>query len=100
MTLAAADSERVELSLRGAGHIEVTGQSKLLRAKLGGVGSLDARALRADAVELKMTGLGSATVYAKTSADLLLNGLGSATVYGKPGNRKSTSSGLGSVSWQ
>lgn len=100
MTLGATDSDQVELSLRGAGRIEVNGKSKLLRAKLGGVGSLEARALRADAVELKMTGLGSATVYATTSADLALNGLGSATVYGKPVHRKSTASGLGSVSWE
>lgn len=100
MTLNAPDSDRVELSLRGAGRIEVNGTSKLLRAKLGGVGSLEARELRADAVDLNMTGLGSATVYAKTSANLNLNGLGSASVYGKPANRKSTASGLGSVSWE
>jgi hypothetical protein len=100
MTLNAPDCDRVELSLRGAGRIEVNGRSKLLRAKLGGVGSLEARELRADAVDLNMTGLGSATVYAKTNANLNLNGLGSATVYGKPANRKSTASGLGSVSWE
>jgi hypothetical protein len=100
MTLNGTDTERVELSLRGAGRIQVNGQSKLLRAKLGGVGSLEARELRADAVDLTMTGLGSASVYAKTSANLSLNGLGSATVYGKPVNRKSTASGLGSVSWE
>jgi hypothetical protein len=39
-------------------------------------------------------------VYAKTSANLSLNGLGSATVYGKPVNRKSSATGLGSVSWE
>jgi hypothetical protein len=100
MTLNAADSERVELNLRGAGQIEVTGNSKLLRARLGGIGNLEARELRADAVDLGMTGLGSASVYAKTSATLSLSGMGSATVYGKPSNRKSSSSGLGSVSWQ
>lgn len=99
MMLNAADSDSVELNLRGAGQIEVKGQSKLLRAKLGGVGSLEAKELRADTVDLTMTGLGSASVYAKTSANLSLNGLGSATVYGKPANRKSTASGLGSVSW-
>ncbi|MFC0136176.1 DUF2807 domain-containing protein [Massilia eurypsychrophila] len=100
MALGTTDSERVELSLRGAGRIEVAGQSKLLRAKLGGIGSLEARDLRADTVELKMSGLGSATVYARSSADLVLNGLGSATVYGKPSSRKSSASGLGSVSWE
>lgn len=100
MTLGAADSERVELNLRGAGQIEVTGSSKLLRARLGGIGSLEARELRADAVDLSMTGLGGASVYAKNSATLSLNGMGSASVYGKPAHRKSSSSGLGSVSWE
>ncbi|MDB5753951.1 MAG: hypothetical protein JWR56_379, partial [Massilia sp.] len=87
-------------NLRGAGQIEVTGNSKLLRARLGGIGNLEARELLADAVDLNMTGLGGASVYAKTSATLSLNGMGSATVYGKPANRKSTASGLGSVSWE
>ena len=100
MTLNSGDTERVDLSLRGAGRIEINGYSKLLRARLGGVGSLEARELRADTVDLTMTGLGSATVFAKTNATLSLNGLGSATVHGKPANRKSTASGLGSVSWQ
>jgi hypothetical protein len=100
MTLNAPDSDRVELNLRGAGQIEVTGNSKLLRARLGGIGNLEARELLADAVDLNMTGLGGASVYAKTSATLSLNGMGSATVYGKPANRKSTASGLGSVSWE
>jgi hypothetical protein len=100
MTLNSGDTERIVLSLGGAGRIDINGHSKLLRARLGGVGSLEAAGLRADTVELNMSGLGSATVYAKTSATLSLNGLGSATVYGKPANRKSTASGLGSVSWE
>ncbi len=100
MTLNAADTDKIELSLRGAGRIEVNGTSKQLIARLGGVGSLEARELRADNVDVKLTGLGSATVFAKTNANLMLSGLGSATVYGKPANRKSTSTGLGSVSWE
>jgi hypothetical protein len=100
MTLNAADADKIELSLRGAGRIEVNGTSKQLIARLGGVGSLEARELRADTVDVKLTGLGSATVFAKNNANLMLSGLGSATVYGKPANRKSTSTGLGSVSWE
>ena len=100
MTLNAADADKIELSLRGAGRIEVNGTSKQLIARLGGVGSLEARELRADNVDVKLTGLGSATVFAKNNANLMLSGLGSATVYGKPANRKSTSTGLGSVSWE
>ncbi|MDB5960979.1 MAG: hypothetical protein JWP59_2273 [Massilia sp.] len=99
MTLNTADSDKVDLSLRGAGRIEVNGTSKQLTARLGGVGSLEARELRADNVDVKLTGLGSASVFAKTNANLMLTGLGSATVYGKPTNRRSTATGLGSVSW-
>lgn len=99
MTLNTADSDKIELSLRGAGRIEVNGTSKQLIARLGGVGSLEARELRAESVDLKLTGLGSANVFAKANANLVLSGLGSATVYGKPSNRRSTATGLGSVSW-
>jgi hypothetical protein len=100
MTLNAGDTDKIDLSLRGAGRMEVNGNTKQLIARLGGVGSLEARELRADNVDVKLTGLGSATVFAKTNANLMLSGLGSATVYGKPVNRKSTSTGLGSVSWE
>jgi hypothetical protein len=71
----------------------------MLHASLGGVGSLEAQQLRADTVDLDLTGLGGATVYARNSATLNLTGLGSATVYGKPANRNATARGLGSVSW-
>jgi hypothetical protein len=64
------------------------------------VGSLDAQQLRADTIDVNMTGLGSASVYAKSSASLKLTGLGSATVYGNPTNRNASARGLGSVSWQ
>jgi hypothetical protein len=90
----------VGLDLRGAGQMVVSGQSRNLNAKLGGIGSLDAQQLRADSVDMDMSGLGGATVYASTSARLHLTGLGSATVYGKPANRSASARGLGSVAWQ
>jgi hypothetical protein len=46
-----------------------------------------------------MTGLGGATVYAKTDAKLRLSGLGSATVYGNPATRSTSSHGLGRVAF-
>jgi hypothetical protein len=78
----------------------VSGQTKVLRAHLGGVGSLDAQQLRADSVDLDMSGLGGASVFAKTVANVNLNGMGSATVYGKPATRNATTNGFGKVSWQ
>jgi hypothetical protein len=46
-----------------------------------------------------LSGLGGATVYAKSSATMRLSGLGSATVYGKPAHRSASARGLGSVAW-
>lgn len=100
MTVNAGNSDNVDLHLNGAGRIEMIGQTKQLNASLGGVGSLDAQQLRAESVDVRLSGLGSASVYAKTRATMNLSGLGSATVYGKPANRQSSAQGLGSVSWQ
>ena len=91
---------RQEILQAVAGNIAVPGQTKLLPAQLGGVGGLDAQQLRAETVDLDMTGLGGASVYAKTAANVNLSGMGSATVYGKPATRNATTNGFGKVSWQ
>ena len=96
----AGTAERIDLSLRGAGRMTVTGETKLLHGGLSGVGSLDATNLRADSVELQMSGMGSATVYARNAASLSLSGLGSATVYGNPATRNASTSGMGKVTWK
>ena len=90
----------MDLHLNGAGQIEISGQTKQLHASLGGVGSLEAQQLRADAIDVNMSGLGSASLYAKTSANLTLTGMGSATVYGNPTSRHASARGMGNVSWQ
>jgi hypothetical protein len=93
-------AERIDVKLGGAGQISVSGQTRLLRAHMGGVGSLDAQQLRAETVDLDMSGLGGASVFAKTAANVNLSGMGSATVYGKPVTRNATTNGFGKVSWQ
>jgi hypothetical protein len=97
---ATGQADRIDLKLGGAGQINVSGQTKLLRAHLGGVGSLEAQQLKADSVDLDMSGLGGASVFARTAANVNLNGMGSATVYGKPATRNATTGGFGKVSWQ
>jgi hypothetical protein len=99
MTVNAGDTDKVELNLKGAGQITISGQSKSLHAQLGGIGSLDAKQLQSESLDAEMTGLGSASFYAKNSANLRLSGMGSATVYGKPAARNATARGLGSVAW-
>ncbi|GAB3461458.1 hypothetical protein GCM10027321_22120 [Massilia terrae] len=93
-------ADRVDLSLRGAGRMTITGETKVLHGTLSGVGSLDATNLRADSVELRMSGMGSANVFARSAANLNLSGLGSASVYGNPATRNAATSGMGKVSWK
>ena len=73
---------------------------EVLLAKLAGVGSLEAQGLRAESVDLDMSGLGGATVHATRAADVDLSGMGSATVYGNPGSRNANTNGMGKVSWK
>jgi hypothetical protein len=99
MTVTDTKADMVDLNLKGAGQISISGQTRRLDAKLGGIGSLDAKQLQSENLDADLSGLGSATFNAKTSANLRLTGMGSATVYGKPASRQSTARGLGSVSW-
>jgi Putative auto-transporter adhesin, head GIN domain len=100
MHLWVTENESVDLDLGGAGYITLGGRSKLLHATLGGLGGLNAQQFQADAVNVDLSGLGNATVTAKTSATLNLSGLGSVTVYGKPLNRNVSVDGLGKVTWK
>lgn len=92
--------DTVNLNMHGAGAVTLSGSTRTLNAKMGGIGGLDAKKFEADAVDLDMSGLGGASVYAKSSATLNLTGLGSATVYGKPATRNVNARGLGSINWQ
>lgn len=78
----------------------LVGQTKSLISRLSGVGSLDAKDLKADNVNSTLNGVGSVKVYAKDSATMYLRGVGSAIVYGNPTVRKAEVSGLGKVTWE
>ncbi|ATQ76153.1 DUF2807 domain-containing protein [Massilia violaceinigra] len=100
MNLQGVVGEGVELALRGAGYATLGGSAKWLKANLGGLGGLDAQHFQVDSVTLDLNGLGNAAVMARQSATLRLSGLGSVTVYGKPPNRNVSVDGLGKVSWK
>jgi hypothetical protein len=100
MHLWVSENESVSLDLGGAGYITLGGRSKLLKANMGGLGSLNAQKFEADVVNVDMGGLGNATVNARSDVTLNLSGLGSVIVYGKPLNRNVTVDGLGKVVWK
>lgn len=100
LNLNGLNADTIEVNLHGAGGINISGRTKLLKADLGGLGGLNAQHFTADNVDLDLSGLGSAIVTAHQNAVLRLSGLGSVTVYGKPLNRKVSVEGLGKVSWK
>jgi hypothetical protein len=100
MILDDGDSDSVELSLPGAGHVTLLGQTKNFTGKLDGVGSVDASGLKADTVNAYLNGVGSVKAYARQTANIHLSGVGSATIYGNPGNRNAEVSGFGKINWE
>jgi hypothetical protein len=76
------------------------GQTKTLTSHLNGVGSMDAKDLKANSVTSYLNGVGSIKVYAKETAIMYLSGVGSATVYGNPTVRNAVVSGFGKVTWE
>jgi hypothetical protein len=64
MQIWVGNNERADLDLQGAGSVVLGGRGRLLKASLGGLGSLNAKQFEADAVNLELSGLGNATVNA------------------------------------
>lgn len=78
------DAETFKLSVSGVGDISLSGRCDSLDADVSGVGDLDARDLECRAVDVKVSGVGSATVYAAEEVDASVSGMGDIDVYGGP----------------
>ena len=83
-TIADIDAEKFKLSVSGVGDISLSGQCDSLDADVSGVGDLDARALECRVVDVKVSGVGSATVFAAEEVDAAVSGMGDIDVYGGP----------------
>ena len=70
--------------LSGVGEIELSGNCGDLSARVSGVGELDASSLRCATVDVTVSGIGEAEVYASEAVDASVGGIGSITVYGSP----------------
>ncbi len=70
--------------LAGVGEINVSGTCGDLTARVSGVGDLDASGLECARVDVAVSGVGEATVYASESVDASVGGIGSITVHGSP----------------
>ncbi len=78
------DSAVCDLSISGVGHIDLSGVCGSLTAELSGVGDLKAGGLRCRSVDVNVSGVGSAWVFASEEIDATVSGVGKLRVSGDP----------------
>jgi len=92
------NTDRLDISYLGAGHLEANGKVKYLRLSAKGVGEVDTRALHAERVDVNFEGVGNVSVYATELLNAVAKGMGALTYYGKPKTINKSVAGIGSVS--
>ncbi len=78
----AAEQFRVDLS--GVGDMDLSGECGDLVAHVSGVGELNAEDLKCKNVDVDVSGVGEASIYASESVDAKISGIGEINVYGSP----------------
>ncbi len=91
------DTDRLDISYLGAGHLAVNGKVKYLRLNAKGVGEVDARQLQAGRVDVQFEGVGNVSVYATELLNAVAKGIGSLTYYGHPNKVNKDVAGIGNV---
>jgi hypothetical protein len=90
--------DRLDVSFRGAGSMDITGAVRSFRMNAEGVGQVDTKALIANNVDIRFQGIGDVKVYAKDKLDVVVQGMGNLTYFGKPHTVNKSVAGLGNVS--
>jgi hypothetical protein len=92
----AADKFSAELS--GVGDLRLSGTCNVLWARVSGIGDLDAAKFRCGSVDVRLSGIGAASVHAGSEVDAIVSGIGDITVHGSPAEVRKRSGLLSSVS--
>jgi hypothetical protein len=87
----------MKVNVSGAGDVTLKGTASSVTASVSGAGDLKASNLEADKVKARVSGAGSAKVYAKQSIDAEVSGAGDVIYKGNPADRNVNISGAGSV---
>lgn len=91
------NTDRIDISYLGAGHLEANGKVKYLRLSAKGVGEVDTSKLHADRVDVNFEGVGNVSVYATDLLNAVAKGIGGLTYYGHPKTVNKSVSGIGNV---
>ncbi len=91
-------SDEFNIEASGAGHIQISGETKALEVGMSGAVGLDAKDLKAQKVNVKTSGASSADVYASEELRASVSGAGNIDYYGDPKTVSEDASGAGSIS--
>lgn len=91
------DNSTFEVNASGAGKLKLAGQAGDLRMILSGAVNIDATRLKAEDVDVQISGASNADVYAVESLRAEISGVGNIDYYGTPKTVKRRISGLGSI---
>ena len=78
------DADNFSVKISGVGDVRIDGECGNLEAKLSGVGDLDARGLECRVGDIRVSGVGSATVFTSDEVEARVSGMGDIDVYGSP----------------
>jgi len=91
------EGEKLSITMSGAGDIQLSGTTTDLDIKMSGAGGLDAYDLKAEYARVRISGVGGADVYVTRELEAHISGLGDINYKGNPKVVDRQISGLGSI---
>ncbi|MCH9031631.1 MAG: DUF2807 domain-containing protein [candidate division Zixibacteria bacterium] len=92
------NNDELRIDIKGAGDVEMIGETKELDVRIKGAGDLNLRELIAQDVWISIKGAGDATLTVKGNLDASIKGVGDITYYGNPENVSRSIHGIGDIS--
>ena len=84
VTIGALSTGQLGVDMPGAGRVQLAGQATEQRVSLTGAGSYRAPQLESQKAQVRLTGVGSATVWAAQELNVTIQGVGTVEYYGSP----------------
>jgi hypothetical protein len=94
VTIGSLSTGQLGVDVPGAGRVQLAGQATEQRVSLTGAGSYRAPQLESQKAQVRLTGVGSATLWAIQELSVTIQGVGSVEYYGSPAVQQSIT-GLG-----
>jgi hypothetical protein len=84
LTVGTLSVEKLDVALSGVGSVDLAGMVNEMNVTLSGAGSFRAARLETLNADLRLSGVGSATVWAKETLNVSISGAGVVEYYGSP----------------